>query len=50
MGIIGWIPVGLIAGTIARLILPGDDPGGIIGRLSTGARPVDRWTLRSRFT
>jgi uncharacterized membrane protein YeaQ/YmgE (transglycosylase-associated protein family) len=30
MGIIGWILLGLIAGAIAKAILPGDDPGGII--------------------
>ena len=30
MGIIGWILLGLLAGAIAKLILPGDDPGGII--------------------
>src|SRR5215211_4601117 len=30
MGIIGWIVLGLIAGAIAKAILPGDDPGGII--------------------
>jgi uncharacterized membrane protein YeaQ/YmgE (transglycosylase-associated protein family) len=30
MGIIGWIILGLIAGAIAKAILPGDDPGGII--------------------
>jgi uncharacterized membrane protein YeaQ/YmgE (transglycosylase-associated protein family) len=30
MGIIGWIVLGLIAGVIAKAILPGDDPGGII--------------------
>jgi uncharacterized membrane protein YeaQ/YmgE (transglycosylase-associated protein family) len=29
MGIIGWIVLGLLAGAIAKLILPGDDPGGI---------------------
>jgi uncharacterized membrane protein YeaQ/YmgE (transglycosylase-associated protein family) len=29
MGIIGWIVLGLIAGAIAKAILPGDDPGGI---------------------
>ena len=28
MGIIAWIIFGLIAGAIAQLILPGDDPGG----------------------
>ena len=30
MGIIGWILLGLIAGAIAKLIMPGDDPGGFI--------------------
>ncbi len=30
MGIIGWIVLGLIAGAIAKAILPGDDPGGMI--------------------
>ena len=30
MGIIGWILLGLLAGAIAKLILPGDDPGGLI--------------------
>lgn len=28
MGIIAWIIFGLIAGIIAKLIMPGDDPGG----------------------
>jgi uncharacterized membrane protein YeaQ/YmgE (transglycosylase-associated protein family) len=30
MGILGWIILGLLAGAIAKLIVPGDDPGGII--------------------
>jgi uncharacterized membrane protein YeaQ/YmgE (transglycosylase-associated protein family) len=30
MGIIGWIVLGILAGAIAKAILPGDDPGGII--------------------
>jgi uncharacterized membrane protein YeaQ/YmgE (transglycosylase-associated protein family) len=30
VGIIGWIVLGLLAGMIAKLIMPGDDPGGII--------------------
>ena len=30
MGIIGWIVLGLLAGAIAKLIMPGDDPGGFI--------------------
>lgn len=28
-GILGWIIVGLIAGVLAKWIMPGDDPGGI---------------------
>ena len=30
MGILGWILLGLIAGAIAKAIMPGDDPGGIV--------------------
>jgi uncharacterized membrane protein YeaQ/YmgE (transglycosylase-associated protein family) len=30
MGIIGWILLGLLAGIIAKALLPGDDPGGFI--------------------
>lgn len=30
MGIIGWILLGLIAGVIAKAILPGSQPGGFI--------------------
>ena len=30
MGILSWIVVGLIAGVIAKLLLPGRDPGGCI--------------------
>jgi uncharacterized membrane protein YeaQ/YmgE (transglycosylase-associated protein family) len=36
MGIIGWIVLGLIAGAIAKMILPGDDPGGIIVTIIIG--------------
>jgi uncharacterized membrane protein YeaQ/YmgE (transglycosylase-associated protein family) len=59
MGIIGWILLGLIAGAIAKAILPGDDPGGLIvttiigivgallgGFLATaifGAHPLDNF-------
>lgn len=28
MGILAWIVLGLIAGVIAKLLMPGDDPGG----------------------
>jgi uncharacterized membrane protein YeaQ/YmgE (transglycosylase-associated protein family) len=30
MGILTWIILGAIAGVIAKLIMPGDDPGGFI--------------------
>jgi uncharacterized membrane protein YeaQ/YmgE (transglycosylase-associated protein family) len=30
MGIIGTLLIGLIVGAIAKLLMPGDDPGGII--------------------
>ena len=30
MGIIGWVILGLLAGIIAKALLPGDDPGGFI--------------------
>lgn len=36
MGIIGWIILGLLAGAIAKAILPGDDPGGIIVTMLIG--------------
>ena len=36
MGIIGWIVLGLLAGAIAKAIMPGDDPGGIIVTMLIG--------------
>jgi uncharacterized membrane protein YeaQ/YmgE (transglycosylase-associated protein family) len=30
MGIIAWIVLGLLAGILAKALLPGDDPGGMI--------------------
>ena len=30
MGILSWIVIGLIAGLLAKLVMPGDNPGGII--------------------
>ncbi len=34
--LIFWIVVGLIAGALAKLIMPGDDPGGIIVTILLG--------------
>lgn len=36
MGIISWIVLGLLAGAIAKILLPGRDPGGIIGTTLIG--------------
>jgi uncharacterized membrane protein YeaQ/YmgE (transglycosylase-associated protein family) len=36
MGILGWIVFGLIVGVIAKLVMPGRDPGGIIVTMAIG--------------
>ena len=36
MGIFSWILLGLIAGAIAKFIMPGKDPGGIIVTILIG--------------
>ena len=35
-GVIGWIIFGLIVGVIAKLLMPGRDPGGIIITMALG--------------
>jgi uncharacterized membrane protein YeaQ/YmgE (transglycosylase-associated protein family) len=35
-GVIGWIIFGLIVGAIAKLLMPGRDPGGIIVTMALG--------------
>jgi uncharacterized membrane protein YeaQ/YmgE (transglycosylase-associated protein family) len=35
-GIIGWIVFGLIVGAIAKLLMPGRDPGGMIVTMLLG--------------
>jgi uncharacterized membrane protein YeaQ/YmgE (transglycosylase-associated protein family) len=35
-GVIGWIVFGLIVGVIAKLVMPGRDPGGIIVTMGLG--------------
>lgn len=64
MGILSWIVFGLIAGAVAKLIMPGKDPGGCIvtiilgvvgafvgGFIGTmlGMGEVDSFDLRSFF-
>jgi uncharacterized membrane protein YeaQ/YmgE (transglycosylase-associated protein family) len=36
MGVLGWILFGLIVGIIAKLVMPGRDPGGIIVTMLIG--------------
>lgn len=35
-GLLSWLILGLIAGTIAKVILPGRDPGGLFGTILIG--------------
>jgi uncharacterized membrane protein YeaQ/YmgE (transglycosylase-associated protein family) len=35
-GLLGWIVLGLVAGAIAKLIMPGNDPGGFIVTILLG--------------
>lgn len=36
MGILSWIVFGLVAGVVAKVIMPGKDPGGIIVTMLLG--------------
>jgi uncharacterized membrane protein YeaQ/YmgE (transglycosylase-associated protein family) len=36
MGIIAFLVLGLLAGAIAKAVLPGDDPGGILVTMAIG--------------
>lgn len=36
MEILGMILLGLVAGAVAKLVMPGDDPGGIIATIVLG--------------
>jgi uncharacterized membrane protein YeaQ/YmgE (transglycosylase-associated protein family) len=35
-GVLGWILFGLVVGAIAKLVMPGRDPGGIIVTMALG--------------
>lgn len=50
MGVIGWIILGLLAGAIAKAVLPGRDPGGLVGTTVIGIAGafVGGW-LSARF-
>lgn len=36
MNILAWIVVGIIAGWLAKMVVPGEGPGGIVGDLVVG--------------
>jgi uncharacterized membrane protein YeaQ/YmgE (transglycosylase-associated protein family) len=36
MGILSWIIMGLIVGALAKLIMPGKDPGGVLVTIGLG--------------
>ena len=36
MGILFWIIVGIVAGALAKVVVPGEGPGGILGDLIVG--------------
>lgn len=36
LGIIGWLIIGVIAGALARFLVPGRDPMGLLGTLILG--------------
>ncbi len=36
MGILSWILLGLVVGALAKLIMPGNDPGGIVVTIAIG--------------
>ncbi|WP_007027333.1 GlsB/YeaQ/YmgE family stress response membrane protein [Saccharomonospora iraqiensis] len=51
MGILGWIILGLLAGGIAKLLMPGKDPGGCIITvlLGVGGALLGGWLGRTLF-
>lgn len=36
MGILSWIVLGLVAGALAKFLMPGDDPGGCAVTIALG--------------
>jgi uncharacterized membrane protein YeaQ/YmgE (transglycosylase-associated protein family) len=51
MGVISWIVLGFIAGVIAKLLMPGKDPGGCIITilLGIGGAFVGGWIGKTIF-
>jgi uncharacterized membrane protein YeaQ/YmgE (transglycosylase-associated protein family) len=50
LSILGWIIFGLIIGALAKLLMPGRDPGGIIVTLVLGIVGAARRFSRARLT
>lgn len=36
MSILGWLVVGLVAGFLAKYVVPGEGPGGVVGDIIIG--------------
>lgn len=36
MGILAWLVIGLVAGVLAKMVVPGERPGGFIGDIVIG--------------
>lgn len=51
MGVISWIVLGLISGVIAKLLMPGKDPGGCIITILLGIAGafVGGWVGKTLF-
>lgn len=51
MGMLGWIVLGLVAGMIAKLLMPGKDPGGCVITMLLGVAGafVGGWVGRTAF-
>lgn len=52
MGILAWIVIGLIAGLIAKAIMPGKDPGGFIATTLLGivGAVIGGWVGQAAFS
>lgn len=51
MGVISWIVLGLVAGAVAKMLMPGKDPGGCIITvlLGIGGALLGGWIGRTAF-